>query len=84
MISFFSLESLFVHKDIKKIEMKKNHHTIHKNLNVSYDDFGETFGKSRRNLHWDEIDEVLSQFLGDFRPTTHNIADIGCGNGRLI
>jgi tRNA (uracil-5-)-methyltransferase TRM9 len=63
--------------------MKKKHHMSHKN-SISYDDFGETFGKSRRDLHWDEIDEMLSQFLMDFSSTTGNVADIGCGNGRLL
>jgi|GEM_PF-617989 len=68
---------------MKKIEMTKSHHTIHKN-NVSYDDFGETFGKSRRDLHWEEIDETLSEFLVHFSPSTGQLADIGCGNGRLL
>lgn len=30
---------------------------------VQYDDFGESFGKSRRDLHWPEIDGILSEFL---------------------
>lgn len=51
---------------------------------VQYDDFAETFGKSRRNLHWDEIDSAIADFLHDFSPTSGIIADIGCGNGRLL
>lgn len=49
---------------------------------VQYDDFAETFGRSRREMHWSEIDEVLSHV---FKKKSHiNIADIGCGNGRLL
>lgn len=49
---------------------------------VQYDDFAETFGRSRRDMHWPEIDEVLAHFFQTH--TTGNIADIGCGNGRLL
>lgn len=44
---------------------------------VQYDDFAETFGKSRRNLHWQEIDDILSEIIK--RPfLSGKIADIGC------
>ncbi len=49
---------------------------------VSYDDFAETFGRSRRDMHWPEIDEVLAHFFQTH--TTGNVVDIGCGNGRLL
>lgn len=49
-----------------------------------YDDFGETFWKSRKDLHWSEIDLILDNFLQEFIPTTWILADIGCGNGRLL
>lgn len=49
---------------------------------VQYDDFAETFWRSRQGMHWSEIDEALSHFF--HKHTTGNIADIGCGNGRLL
>jgi SAM-dependent methyltransferase len=52
---------------------------------VQYDDFWETFGKSRRDMHWEEITLLLERFVvqaGD--RDTWSIADIGCGNGRLL
>lgn len=49
---------------------------------VQYDDFAETFGRSRRDMHWIEIDEILAYFFQ--KHLTGNIADIGCGNGRLV
>lgn len=67
-----------------KIEMTKNNKILSKNNAVQYDDFGDTFGKSRQNLHWEEIDQILSDFLSDFKSSTGVLADIGCGNGRLI
>jgi len=50
--------------------MTKKHKIIHQNNIVQYDDFGDTFGKSRQNLHWEEIDQALSEFLLNFQPTT--------------
>lgn len=52
--------------------------------NVDYDDFAETFGESRRGMHWREIDEILTQFIETCSPESAKIADIGCGNGRLL
>ncbi len=49
---------------------------------VNYDDFSETFGKSRENLRWTEIDDILSDFVKSW--LRGNIFDIGCGNGRLL
>jgi len=51
---------------------------------VQYDDFAETFGQSRRDMHWSEIDEVLSQFIETYEYESGKIADIWCGNGRLL
>ena len=52
---------------------------------VQYDDFAETFGRSRDNLHWPEIDIVLTDFVTHFSDKdTWQIGDIGCGNGRLL
>lgn len=53
-----------------KIEMIKNNKILNKNNTVQYDDFGDTFGKSRQNLHWEEIDQALSEFLENFEPST--------------
>jgi SAM-dependent methyltransferase len=64
--------------------MTKNRNIINQNNTVQYDDFGDTFGKSRQNLHWIEIDEALSTLSAHFHPTTWALADIGCGNGRLL
>lgn len=54
-----------------------------KNNTVQYDDFGETFWKSRLDLRWEEIDEILAHFITR-APSTGLIADVGCGNGRLL
>lgn len=52
---------------------------------VLYDDFAETFGKSRDGLHWPEIDILLDHFLTHkLISESWEIADIGCGNGRLL
>lgn len=47
---------------MKKIEMIKDP-TISQKNSVQYDDFGQTFGKSRRDLHWPEIDTLLGDLL---------------------
>lgn len=52
---------------------------------VQYDDFAETFGASRRDLHWEEIEALLGDFIVHFDyEKIWKIADIGCGNGRLL
>lgn len=51
---------------------------------VQYDDFAETFGRSRDGLHWAEIDRLLLHFVGSYTNPQWDIADIGCGNGRLL
>lgn len=50
-----------------------------------YDDFATTFGASRRDLHWSEIETLLDDFIVHFcQEKIWKIADIGCGNGRLL
>lgn len=52
---------------------------------VQYDDFAETFGRSRDNLHWPELDRVLHDFVtSSSHQDVWRIGDIGCGNGRLL
>jgi predicted TPR repeat methyltransferase len=52
---------------------------------VQYDDFADTFGRSRDNLHWPELERVLNDFVAHFSDKdTWRIGDIGCGNGRLL
>lgn len=52
--------------------------------NVDYDDFAETFWQSRRGMHWSEIDEIITQFIETYQHESGKIADIWCGNGRLL
>jgi len=50
-----------------------------------YDDFAETFGASRQDMHWPEIEILLDDFLDHFElEEIWQIADVGCGNGRLL
>jgi SAM-dependent methyltransferase len=50
-----------------------------------YDDFAETFGASRRDMHWEEVQILIDDFVKYFSATEiWKIADIGCGNGRLL
>ena len=52
---------------------------------VGYDDFAETFGASRQDMHWPEIEILLDDFVESFKTEDiWKIADIGCGNGRLL
>jgi len=48
---------------MKKIAMIKSHNTTLKSKTVQYDDFGDTFGKSRQSMYWDEIEDILSDFI---------------------
>ena len=52
---------------------------------TQYDKFSDTFAKSREHMHWEEID-ILLDFLIDWVDTkkTRRVADIWCGNGRLL
>ncbi|MBP7822907.1 class I SAM-dependent methyltransferase [Candidatus Gracilibacteria bacterium] len=52
---------------------------------VQYDDFADTFGRSRDNLLWPELDGLLTDFTTHFADRDEwRIGDIGCGNGRLL
>ncbi len=52
---------------------------------TGYDDFAETFGASRQDMHWEEIHMLLDDFMEHFDGVEiWKIADIGCGNGRLL
>lgn len=54
-------------------------------MTVVYDDFADTFGRSRDGLHWPEIDVLLEYFLKhSSQSESWHIADIGCWNGRLL
>lgn len=46
-----------------------------------YDDFAQTFSNSRKNLHWPELDAILSDIENN---RYSSILDVWCGNGRLI
>jgi 2-polyprenyl-3-methyl-5-hydroxy-6-metoxy-1,4-benzoquinol methylase len=48
---------------------------------TNYDNFAETFSKSRQNHPWPELDFILSDIE---RHGYMSILDIGCGNGRFI
>ncbi|GAB0174285.1 MAG: hypothetical protein HHAS10_01640 [Candidatus Altimarinota bacterium] len=48
---------------------------------TNYDAFAETFSNSRKNMHWPEIDEILTDIEDN---GYHSILDVGCGNGRLF
>lgn len=50
-----------------------------------YDDFAATFGASRQDMQWEEMHTLLDDFIETFSGVeTWKIADIGCGNGRLL
>lgn len=52
---------------------------------TEYDDFAETFGASREDMRWVEICRLLDNFVEYFdHIDTWKIADIWCGNGRLL
>ena len=56
-----------------------------RNSMTGYDDFAETFGASRRDMHWEETQVLLDDFVESFEDIeTWKIAYIGCGNGRLL
>lgn len=62
---------------MKKIDPTKSPLTMNQKSNtVQYDDFADTFGRSRLDLHWPEIDEVLSQCMTDVVARGGSIADI--------
>ena len=48
---------------------------------TNYDQFAETFSKSRQDHPWPELDFIISDIRG--RGYT-SVLDIGCGNGRFL
>lgn len=84
MSSSFNRVNLYDLKGMIRIDLTKSHKKMNQKSNVDYDDFAETFGQSRRGMHWREIDEILTQFIETCSPESAKIADIGCGNGRLL
>jgi SAM-dependent methyltransferase len=49
---------------------------------TNYNDFAETFSKSRKNMKWEEIDYFISSYLKDIK--WKKVLDIWCGSGRLL
>lgn len=48
---------------------------------MSYDQFAETFSKSRQNHPWPEIDVIIDDMI---HRNIQSVLDIGCGNGRFL
>ncbi len=48
---------------------------------MSYDAFATTFSNSRKNLHWPELEYIITDMI---QHTCGSILDIGCGNGRFL
>ena len=53
---------------------------------LNYDNFAETFAKSRKNMKWQEIDYFLNNyFISSFKGGLEgDILDIWCGSWRLL
>ena len=49
---------------------------------TNYNNFAQTFSRSRKNMKWEEIDYFISSYLKDVQ--WKSILDIGCGSGRLL
>jgi tRNA G46 methylase TrmB len=48
---------------------------------TQYDAYAQTFSNSRKNMHWPEIDAILSDLeIMHYK----SVLDIGCGNGRFV
>ena len=48
---------------------------------MSYDAFATTFSNSRKNLHWPELEYIITDMI---QHTPYSILDVGCGNGRFL
>lgn len=48
---------------------------------MSYDNFAQTFSKSRQNHPWPELDYLIDIMC---QKGTTSVLDIGCGNGRFL
>ncbi len=62
-------------------EMTRRCPENNQNIMKEYDNFSETFAKSRKNMHWPEIEYFLD-VLG--QPGKVNVLDIWCGSWRLL
>lgn len=49
---------------------------------TDYNNFAETFSRSRKNMKWEEIDYFISSYLSDVK--WKSILDIWCGSARLL
>lgn len=47
----------------------------------SYDQFAETFSKSRQDHPWPELDSIISDIC---EQGYTSVLDVGCGNGRFL
>lgn len=47
----------------------------------SYDQFAETFSKSRQDHPWPELDYIISDI---HEQGYTSVLDVGCGNGRFL
>jgi tRNA (uracil-5-)-methyltransferase TRM9 len=48
---------------------------------TNYDAFAHTFSNSRKDMHWPEVDVILSDIEKKWYTS---LLDIGCGNGRFL
>lgn len=48
---------------------------------MSYDNFATTFSNSRKNLHWPELEYIITDMK---KQNSNSVLDIGCGNGRFL
>jgi trans-aconitate methyltransferase len=54
---------------------------------AEYDQFSETFARSRKSMEWPEVDALVETFRKNFRVDEGGrpkILDVGCGSGRLV
>ncbi len=48
---------------------------------MSYDQFAQTFSKSRKNHPWPELDYIIADMQ---KHGYRSVLDVGCGNGRFL
>ncbi len=48
---------------------------------AQYDNFAKTFSQSRKNMRWQDLDEIIDDIkVNNFK----SVLDIGCGSGRFL